>query len=273
MHPALITMMAGEQTTVQIELFNQGPATDTVKLAISGLPAGTYSLTQHFVTLAPGARATVPLVIQLPASGTLMSYRIAAGNYPFELMVHSKTAEGETAVIAGMMMVNTMEMFSMGIWPSHVENGENIRILIRNEGNIPNSYSLIGRDVKGLVQFGGQRGRLQLKPGEAMTQVVTVRARERPFFGGVQEIPFEVEIRTENGIQDTKTGHVKVKAQIPNWVVVLSTIFFTLLLTVLIITAVINQGQEQVNTPTPTDITPASLPILDNPQKESANIP
>ncbi len=261
LHPALLTMMAGDQTTVQIELFNQGPTTDTLKLAVSGLPSGTYSLTQHFVTLAPGARANIPLALQLPSTGTLMSYRIVAGNYPFELLVHSKTNETETAVIAGMLLVTTQEQFSVGLWPSQVDDGDNIRILIRNEGNVPNTYNLAGRDEKSLVQFGGQRGRMQLKPGEAITQVVTVRARQRPLFGREQSIPFEVEVRTENGQQQVKAGQVRVQPQVPRWAVWLSTAIFVLLLSVLLVTAVITQGQAQWQSPSPPHITPASQPL------------
>ncbi|HRQ39294.1 MAG TPA: protein kinase [Chloroflexota bacterium] len=261
LHPALLTMMAGDQTTIQIELFNQGPTTDTLKLAVSGLPSGTYSLTQHFVTLAPGARANIPLALQLPSTGTLMSYRIVAGNYPFELMVHSKTNETETAVIAGMLIVTTQEQFSLGLWPSQVDDGDNIRILIRNEGNVPNTYSLVGRDEKSLVQFGGQRGRMQLKPGEAITQVVTIRARQRPLFGREQSIPFEVEVRTENGQQQVKTGQVRVQPQVPRWALWLSTAIFVLLLSVLLVTAVITQGQAQWQSPSPTNVTPASQPL------------
>ncbi|MBX3058502.1 MAG: protein kinase [Anaerolineae bacterium] len=261
LHPALLTMMAGDQTTVQIELFNQGPTTDTLKLAVNGLPSGTYSLTQHFVTLAPGARASIPLALQLPSTGTLMSYRIAAGNYPFELLVHSKTHETETAVIAGMLIVTTQEQFSLGLWPSQVDDGDNIRILIRNEGNVPNTYSLVGRDEKSLVQFGGQRGRMQLKPGEAITQVVTIRARQRPLFGREQIVPFEVAVHTENGQQQVKAGQVRVPPQVPRWAMWLSTAIFVLMLGVLLVTAVITQGQAQWQSPAPTQATPASQPL------------
>ncbi len=261
LHPALLTMMAGDQTTIQIELFNQGPVTDTLKLAVSGLPSGTFSLTQHFVTLAPGARANIPLALQLPVTGTLMSYRITAGNYPFELIIHSKTVESETAVIAGMLIVTTQEQFSLGVWPSQVDDGDNIRILLRNEGNVQNTYSLVGRDEKSFVQFGGQRGRMQLKPGEAITQVVTVRARQRPLVGRVQIIPFEVEVRTENGQQQVKTGQVRVQPLVPRWALWLSTAIFVLLLSVLLVTAVITQGQAQWQSPAPTSVTPASQPL------------
>jgi hypothetical protein len=190
-----------------------------------------------------------------------MSYRISAGNYPFDLIVHSKTNETETAVIAGMLIVNTQEQFSLGLWPSQIDDGDNIRILIRNEGNVPNVYSLVGRDEKSRVQFGGQRGRMQLKPGEAITQVVTVRTRQRPLFGREQTIPFEVEVRTENGQQQVKTGQVCVQPQIPGWLMWLGTAIFVLLLSVLLVTAVITQGQLQVRPPTPAYVTPASQPL------------
>jgi serine/threonine protein kinase len=262
MYPALLTLTPGEQHTIQVELFNQGNETDTLKLAVSGLPAGTFSLSQHFVTLAPGARTTIPLAVQLPANGTVMAYRITAGNYPFELLVHSKKHAADTAVVPGLLLITTQELFSVGLWPTQVDDGRNITILIRNEGNVPNSYSLLGRDDSGNIRFRGQRGRLTLKPGETITQTVTVRFRERPYIGRAQEVPFEVSVSTENGVQDTKTATLKVKPVVPEWALVAVGVMLMLLLVVFLASSTINGRQFQTQTPVPTQ-TPTSIPISD----------
>ncbi|MCP4360838.1 MAG: protein kinase [Chloroflexi bacterium] len=261
MYPSLLALATGDEETINIELFNQGIGLDTLKLAVTGLPAGTYTLTQHFVTLSLGARASIPLVIQMPAAGTLISYRIPADNYPFEVIIHSKLFERETAVINGMLMVKPRERFSVSVWPSQVEDRQNVKILIRNEGNVQNSYSLVGRDKEGMIKFGGQRGRLLLKPGETLTQVIALRSRERPLLGREKEIPFEIEVQTENGRQQKKAGQLKVRPQIPDWALLIVELLLIILLGIFIVTNLLSRSQPIFQTPTPPQVTPASLPI------------
>ncbi|HFQ94686.1 MAG TPA: FHA domain-containing protein, partial [Anaerolineae bacterium] len=220
LYPSLMTLGPGQETTLQIELFNQGAVIDTFKLVVSGLHRSIFSLSQNMLSLAPGARASIPLVIHLPQPGTLLARRIPAGPRPFKLTIQSITFPDEMSVLAGQLTVSPYESFSIGLWPGEIDNGGTCRVLTRNEGNTTTTFSLTSHDKDGRIQFISKQQRVKLEPGDTATQDVTLYYREKPLFGRTRRIPFELEIATDNGTRKTKSGVLNVKPRIPLWVVV-----------------------------------------------------
>lgn len=220
MYPSLLNLGPGQETTLQIELFNQGAVIDTFKLIVSGLHRSIYTLSQNMLSLAPGARASIPLVIHLPQPGTLLARRIPAGPLPFKLTIQSITFPDELSALAGQLTVAPYESFSIGLWPGEIDNGGTCRVLVRNEGNRPTTFSLSNHDKDGRIQFISKKQRLKLEPGDTATQDVTLFHRDQPLFGRTRRIPFELEISTDNGTQKTKSGVLNIKPKIPLWAVV-----------------------------------------------------
>ncbi len=235
MHPSLLTLDSGMQDTIQIELFNQGATIDTFKIDVSGLPTTIFTLPQNMLSLTPGARASVPLLLQMPQKGTLLAMRVTAGDYPFRITVQSITFPSETAVLSGQISINPFEAFSIGIWPGEVNNNGTCRLLLRNEGNIASNYKVISYDKTGMVQFLHDQRRIELDPGATETQDIIVEYRERPLFGRNQKIPFELEVLTENGTKKTKTGYLNLKPKIPLWVILLLEVSLIFMLSLAII--------------------------------------
>lgn len=234
MHPSLLTLDPGMQDTVQVELFNQGPTIDTFKIDIAGLPTSIFSLPQNMVSLTPGARASVPLMLQIPQKGTLLAMRVTAEDYPFRITVQSITFPSETAVLSGQLTINPFESFSIGIWPGEVNNGGSCRVLLRNEGNVASSYKLISHDKTGKIQFLNDQRRIELDPGATETQDIIVEYRERPLLGRAKKIPFELDVITENGEKKSKTGYLNLKPKIPMWLILLLEVTLILMLSIAI---------------------------------------
>ncbi len=220
LYPSLMTLGPGQETTLQIELFNQGSVIDTFKLVVSGLHRSIFSLSQNMLSLAPGARASIPLVIHLPQPGTLLARRIPAGPRPFKLTIQSITFPDEMSALAGQLTVSPYESFSIGLWPGEIDNGGTCRVLTRNEGNTTTTLSLTSHDKDGRIQFVSKQQQVKLEPGDTATQDVTLYYREKPLFGRTRRIPFELEIATDNGTRKTKSGTLNIKPRIPLWVVV-----------------------------------------------------
>ena len=235
MHPSLLTLDSGMQDTVQIELFNQGAVIDTFKIDVTGLPTSVYTLPQNMVSLTPGARASVPLLLQMPQKGTLLAMRVTAGDYPFRITIQSITFPSETAVLSGQITISPFESFSIGIWPGEVNNGDSCRILLRNEGNTASNYKIISHDKTGMIQFINDQRRLELDPGATETQDIIVEYRERPLFGRNQKIPFELEVLTDDGVKKTKTGYLNLKPKIPLWLILLLEVSLIIMLSLAII--------------------------------------
>ena len=110
LNPTQATLAPGEQTNLQIDLFNQSSSVLVVKISLTGLPE-IATLAQDTVSMTPGARATVPLTFQLPA----VEQPLLAGQHPFQLLLHTEGPPVETAVLQGQITILPEELFELSI--------------------------------------------------------------------------------------------------------------------------------------------------------------
>ncbi|MCA9919364.1 MAG: protein kinase, partial [Anaerolineales bacterium] len=214
LNPTQATLAPGGQTHLQIDLFNQSSQVLVVRIGVTGL-RGIGTLAQDTVSMTPGARATVPLTLQLP----LGEQPLLAGQHPFQLVLRVEGPPMETAVLEGQLTILPEELFELSIWPSHVEEGGTCRVMVRNEGNVGNTVQLSAQDPAGKLQFFGDENPLKLEPGSTGTTAYRISHRkQRPFFGRVQQIPFEIEIRTASGLRQNKLGYLELRPRFPAWV-------------------------------------------------------
>ncbi len=249
LYPATVTLLPGEMSTVQIDLFNQALAADVYLLTVLGLPPGTAELPQSSVPLTPGAKVSLPLTFHLPDEGTPQMRTLRAGKFPFQLLITSQTNRQETAVLSGLLIVSPVEAFAVSIWPSQMGNPGRCRILIRNEGNLPSNYSLVGREETKRLRFSGQEGRIHLEPGEAVSKKLQVVYGKRPFFGERHAYPFEIEVRTKNGLAKTCHAAVRVEPRMPRWVLPLTQFALVALLILLVIGLISTYRMQLISSP------------------------
>ncbi len=251
LNPTQATLAPGEQTNLQIDLFNQSSSVLVVKISLTGLQE-IATLAQDTVSMTPGARATVPLTFQLPT----VEQPLLAGQHPFQLMLHAEGPPVETAVLQGQLTILPEVQFELSIWPAHVEDGGTCRVMVRNDGNVHSTVQLTAQDPAGKLQFFGDEQPLRLEPGGTGTTAYRItHRRKRPLFGRVRQIPFEVEIRSSNGLRQNKLGHLEVRPRFPAWVLPLIQLLMVLLLIAVVLNSVLG------NRETPVEIPPtASVP-------------
>ncbi len=250
LNPTQATLAPGEQTNLQIDLFNQSSSVLVVKISLTGLPE-IATLAQDTVSMTPGARATVPLTFQLPA----VEQPLLAGQHPFQLLLHTEGPPVETAVLQGQITILPEELFELSIWPAHVADGGTCRVMVRNDGNVNSTVQLTAQDSAGKLQFFGDEQPLRLEPGSTGTTAYRITHRKkRPFFGRVRQIPFEVEIRSSNGLRQNKLGHLEVRPRFPAWVLPLIQLLLVLLLIAVVLNSVWGNRNEAVENPITTPI-------------------
>lgn len=247
LNPTQATLAPGEQTSLQIDLFNQSSHVLVVKISLTSLPE-IATLAQDTVSMTPGARATVPLTLQLP----LLEQPLLAGKHPFQLLLRVEGPPAETAVLQGQLIILPKEQFELSIWPTHVEDGGTCRVMVRNDGNVNSTVQLTTQDPAGKLQFFGDEQPLRLEPGSTGTTAYRItHRRKRPFFGRVRQIPFEVEIRSSNGHRQNKLGHLEVRPRFPAWVLPLIQLLLVLLLIAVVLNSVLGNRTNPVeNLPT-----------------------
>lgn len=259
LNPTQATLSPGNEAHLQIDLFNQSSQVLVVKINLTGLPE-VATLAQDAVSMTPGARATVPLTLQLPQD----EQPLLAGQHPFQLLLRAEGPPVETAVLQGQLTILPEEQFELSIWPAHVEEGGTCRVMVRNEGNVHSTVQLAAEDPAGKLQFFGDAQPLSLEPGSTGTTAYRITHRKkRPLFGRIQQIPFEVEIRTANGLRQNKLGHLELRPRFPAWVLPLIQLLMVLLLIAVVLNTVFGDRQN------PVENLPVSTPVLGDATNES----
>lgn len=245
LNPTQATLAPGEQAHLQIDLFNQSSSVLVVKISLTGL-LEIATLAQDTVSMTPGARATVPLMLQLPA----MEQPLLAGQHPFQLLLRTEGPPVETAVLQGQITILPEEQFELSIWPAHVADGGTCRVMVRNDGNVNSTVQLTAQDPAGKLQFFGDEQPLHLEPGSTGTTAYRITHRKkRPLFGRVRQIPFEVEIRSSNGLRQNKLGYLEVRPRFPAWVLPLIQLLLVLLLIAVVLNSVLGNRDNPVESP------------------------
>ncbi len=224
--PAQATLAPGEQAHLQINLFNQSSRILVVTISLTGLPE-VATLAQDTVSMTPGARATVPLTLQLPA----VDQPLLAGRHPFQLLLRVEEPPVETAVLQGQITILPEEQFELNIWPAHVANGGTCSVMVRNDGNVSSTVQLSAQDPAGKLQFFGDEQPLKLEPGSTgITAYRITHRKKRPLFGRVRQIPFQVEIRSSSDLRQNKLGYLELRPRFPAWALPLIQLLLVLLL-------------------------------------------
>jgi serine/threonine protein kinase len=240
--PTQATLVPGEEAHLQITLFNQSSNMLVVKISLTGL-SEIATLAQDTVSITPGGRATVPLMLHLPAG----AQPLLAGQHPFQLLLRAAGPPPETAVLQGQLTILPEEQFELSIWPSHVENGGTCRIMVRYDGNISSSVQVTAQDPAGKLQFFGDDQPLPLEPGSTNSTAYRIaHHQKRPFFGRVQQIPFAIEIRSQNGLRQNKLGYLELRPRFPAWLLPLIQLLLLLLLIVVVLNSILKPQENPI---------------------------
>lgn len=221
-NPSRLTLEAGEPAAIQVELINEGVQVEHYTVQVEGLDPAWLSTPKQRTQLLPGDRATLPITIHAPRHSSARS-----GRHRFRVQVTSD--QGQDAAVPGELTVEPFSQFSIDVQPTHVENGETARVLVRNEGNTPTRFALQGRDPAEAVTFRSDLKQVMVAPGETETVPVTIAARKRPLLGMKRTLPFEITISGDDETVLKQAGQLDVLPVIPPWAPPLLGILLTLL--------------------------------------------
>lgn len=221
--PGRLEIVPGDREQVQVDLFNESDLVDHFTLRLEGLPSGWFTFIASTSELMPGESGSLTLNLHPPQDASARE-----GLYPYRLIITSQAKPGESVTVPGELIVKPFERFSVEIQPSQLSSGRTTQVTIRNGGNAEGTYSLAGRDPANAVQFAGEHGRIKVPAGGAAIQLITAQARNRPLFGAVQTLPFEIEVSSTSQQSHAISGQLKVSPLIPRWILSLSSLLVTI---------------------------------------------
>lgn len=224
LNPTLAEVAPGERIMVQVDLFNQGTAVDHFRIQVDDIPKEWVTIPQDTLQLMPGTRGALTFSLQPPRTE-----ETKAGPHPYRLRVVSTLNTNEAASVTGRLVVKPFVDFYVDMRPTQLVNGQKARLLVKNQGNAPAEYRISGRDAGEAIRYSLQPDRLAATPGERVVTEVTLSAKQRPFIGSRQMLPFSLVIRTATEEQKNINGQLTVLPRLPMWVIPLLGLMLLLL--------------------------------------------
>jgi hypothetical protein len=204
----------GESVAVPLVLFNQGLERDVVNLSVEGIPSSWIYATSASTPLAPGQQQEVTLTIQPPRSG-----EGGAGRHPFKILAASQAAPGQVAAADCILTIATFSQFSSELRPQRIEAGEPARVVVENQGNVQQAFSLTWQSPDDGLEFEpAPTQELRISPGEVAMAEFHAKPRSRPLFGRERVWPFTARVQAAAGEARNLNGEVVGRALIPSWV-------------------------------------------------------
>ena len=230
------SIVPGSTLHVPILLQNRGLEEDTFRLSIAGIPSTWISTNSALTRLEPSASKEIMVTVHVPRSP-----QAAAGRTPFVIQFTSQRFPDQRADVDCILTISAFAQFSAFLEPTTLVGGQFGQIIVNNEGNTVDTYSLNFQSAgNGLIfekavqiarpgpQPGTQRvetgyveippgDRFQVAAGERGAYPFRIRLRSRPIVGGEQAYPYTVSVAsTEKRIHDLP-GQFNERGFIPIW--------------------------------------------------------
>ncbi|HXD08475.1 MAG TPA: hypothetical protein VN653_00330 [Anaerolineales bacterium] len=229
----------GAGVTIPILLQNQGLMEDVFQLNIEGLPANWISTNAIFTKLEPSRSKEIDFTIRVPRSP-----EAHVGRTPFKILLISQDFPDQKAEVECILTVGAFWKSSISLEPATLLAGQAGHLVINNEGNTTETYSLNFQNPANELIFekevqiakkesrpGKQEvetayveippdERIQVEPGAQGIYVFRGRLRSRPIIGNEKTYPFTVKVQSIENVLRELPGEVSAKGIMPPWLAV-----------------------------------------------------
>ena len=240
----------GSSISIPIILQNRGLEEDSFRLNVDGIPATWISTNSTLTTLDPSTSREILLNIRVPRSPEAI-----AGRNPFTIQFTSQTYPSQTAEVECILTISAFSQYTATLQPENLQSGQAGQIIINNEGNVLDTYSVEFLSSGDILAFekavrvsrpGSQqpeityieipRGeRIQVPAGQRGIYPFRSRLRFRPIVGGEKTYPFTTQVLSTQNKPVELSGDVSQAGFVPFWFISLIVVGFLLLCLVLLV--------------------------------------
>lgn len=229
----------GASFSIPVVVQNRGDEEDSFRWKVIGLPGNWVSSGTAVSPLEPDSSEEIQLNLHVPRSSVA-----AAGRRPFTIQIASERYPTQTADVECILTIAAFSQFSAVLEPRSLQAGQRGQLIVSNEGNTSDTYSLylqspdnelIFEKVVQVVKRGSQSGsqqvelayveipkgeKFQVQAGERAVYPFRSRVRSRPILGGERTYPYTADVRsTENRSVDVH-GEILERAFFPSWTLI-----------------------------------------------------
>ncbi|MGB7873072.1 MAG: hypothetical protein WBL25_01720 [Anaerolineales bacterium] len=228
----------GSNIHIPILLQNRGSVEDSFQLSVKGIPASWVSTNSSLTRLDPSKSKEFQLTIRAPHSP-----EARAGRTPFTIQFVSQNYPDQKTEVDCILTVAAYSKFSASLQPETLQAGQIGNLVINNEGNTVDTYSLSFNSPantmifekgvpisKSASQTGSQQievryveipygEKIQVNAGERGIFGFRSRLRSRPIVGNEKTYSFSVKALSTGNKSIEIPGEVTEKGLVPTWLV------------------------------------------------------
>lgn len=212
METTQLAVAPGERAVTSLMLLNQGPIVDHFRVGVEGIPADWVDL-PPIVQLMPGQQQEVSLTLHPPRASTSQ-----AGRYGLTIKVFSRDVPSQFVEVKGSLTLSHFSQFQSSLHPQKVNAGKPARITVQNDGNYPETYTIVGSDRANELQFTPPRAEIRVEQGLVGSAEISAKPIKRALIGGAKTLPFAVQVTPSQGSPQQHAGELVTRAIIPTWV-------------------------------------------------------
>jgi hypothetical protein len=182
----------GSAATATVTVQNRGNVTDTVQVAIQGLPEAWVRVTRPSVQLMPDAREEVVVIVQPPREPASF-----AGQHEFAAAATSLQHGVEVRALAR-VTISPFGDLSLEVRPA--QSRGSFTANVENQSNSPARITMRATDRGDEVGVTFQPAELELQPNETASVQMDARLRKASFFGKESRHPFTAEAKADTRV-------------------------------------------------------------------------
>jgi len=221
---AQFTVEPGQSINIPVTLLNQGAVVDHYTVSVSGLPHTWLPEPSKTIQMMPGDQKVVTVQIRPPRSS-----QSRAGRHPFNLTVTSQQSPNQIAETRLNLTVAAFTQFSTELQPQKVRSKQAGRIMIKNQGNAQETYTVNWKDRGDELIFNPPQAQVKVIEGQSETVGFTIRPRQRAWVGGEKSYSFTTQVAPAKGDPQAQNGEFISRAVLPPWAIVVPLLLCLLL--------------------------------------------
>lgn len=152
-NPTEIEIAPGRSQRVQVTIRNQTAVVEEYTLSVERLPQDWISVPDPHARLNPGEQATLEVEICLPLH-TNGGVPVILGKQQYLMVVRAAATQQDMIAAPGTLNITTAaDDFSLELHPTRLLNQGECYLTLRNEGSVPQTYTVVGRAPEQAVKF------------------------------------------------------------------------------------------------------------------------
>lgn len=200
----------GSASTATVVIHNRGKVVDQVSLTVPDLPPAWVQVRRPSLSLAPGARDEVTILIQPPKKP-----ESTAGEHEFAVAATS-SEQGREVRVLGRFTILPFEEFKFSMKGPQGKNQYNLSL--NNLGNASADYTLSAKDDEDALNYELAEETVRVEPGQERTVVLKANPKKKNPFGRDKTWRFEAAARPSTGGDAATAGaNLRYRAPLKQW--------------------------------------------------------